>query len=68
EGGDGLLLRFGHPDLLQRALGLAVQALRQLVEDVRRLKESVFSPAAGPLQRGWAQASDPRRWAKNVLD
>ena len=22
EGGDGLLLRFGHPDLLQRALGL----------------------------------------------
>jgi hypothetical protein len=37
EGGDGLLLRFGHPDLLQRALGLAVQALRQLVEDIRRL-------------------------------
>src|SRR6266480_4533257 len=30
--------------------------------------QSVFSPAARPRWREGAQAADPRRWAKNVLD
>jgi hypothetical protein len=31
---NGILLGLGHPDLLQRALGLGVQALRHLVQDI----------------------------------
>src|SRR5207342_3812627 len=34
QGRNGILLGLGHPDLLQRTLGLGVQALRQLVQDV----------------------------------
>src|SRR5580704_5882 len=34
---NGILLGLGHPDLLHRALGLGVQALWQLVQDVRGL-------------------------------
>src|SRR5258705_13609663 len=34
---NGILLGLGHPDLLQRTLGLGVQALRHLVQDVRGL-------------------------------
>ena len=33
----GILPGLGHPDLLERALGLGVKALRQLVQDVRGL-------------------------------
>src|SRR5207344_2752781 len=34
QGRNGILRGLGHPDLLQRTLGLGVQALRQLVQDV----------------------------------
>src|SRR6202035_5306295 len=37
QGRNGILLGLGHPDLLQRTLGLGVQALWQLVQDVRGL-------------------------------
>jgi hypothetical protein len=36
-GRNGILLGLGHPDFLQHALGLGVQALRHLVQDVRGL-------------------------------
>src|SRR3984893_12660473 len=44
---NGILLGLGHPDLLQRALGLGVQALWQLVQDVRGLVDPAALLAGG---------------------
>jgi hypothetical protein len=60
--GGAILIREG-VEFVNRALGMNLIQSSELW-----IIESVFSPAARPWPSPCAQTSDPRRWAKNVLD
>jgi hypothetical protein len=60
ESRDGILLRFGHPDLLQRAIGLGMQALRQLLRTLAVcLRQRSCSSLHASLRRAIVEADRP---------
>src|SRR5215471_7650675 len=55
-----ILLGLGHPDLLQRSLGLKLLALRQLVEDIGGLVHPAALPACVLVRPSLLEPPDGR--------